>query len=86
MQISSAVEERTVFPNRALLPSVDERRESERRPMATAIDLVCEMQVDEQTAAAKSEYQGQTYYFCSPDCKRQFDKDPERYLRKPPAQ
>lgn len=54
--------------------------------MATAIDLVCEMQVDEQTAAAKSEYQGQTYYFCSPDCKRQFDKDPERYLRKPPAQ
>ena len=54
--------------------------------MATAIDPVCEMQIDEQTAAAKSEYQGQTYYFCSSGCKRQFDKDPERYLRKPPEQ
>ena len=58
--------------------------ESECIPMATAIDPVCEMQIDEQTAAAKSEYQGQTYYFCSSGCKRQFDKDPERYLRKPP--
>ena len=52
--------------------------------MATSVDPVCEMQVDEQTAAAKSEYQGQTYYFCSPGCKRQFDKNPERFLRKLP--
>ena len=86
MEIINADEKRAVFLSRALLPSVDEKRESERRYMATAIDPVCEMQVDEQTAAAKSEYQGQTYYFCSPGCKRQFDKDPERYLRKPPAQ
>lgn len=52
--------------------------------MATAIDPVCEMQVDVQTAAAKSEYQGQTYYFCALGCKRQFDKNPERYLHKQP--
>jgi Cu+-exporting ATPase len=38
------------------------------------------MQVDPATAAGSSEYQGQTYYFCSTGCKRQFDKDPERYL------
>ena len=48
--------------------------------MAMALDPVCGMEVDEQQAAAKSEYQGKTYYFCSPSCKRQFDKDPERYL------
>ncbi len=45
-------------------------------------DLVCDMQVDEQEAASKgltSEYQGTTYYFCSPGCKRQFDQNPERY-------
>lgn len=45
-----------------------------------AKDLVCGMDVDEKTAPAKSEYKGQTYYFCAPGCKRAFDRDPERYL------
>ena len=48
--------------------------------MATAIDPVCGMQVDEATAAGTSEYQGRTYYFCSTGCKRQFDRDPESYV------
>lgn len=51
-----------------------------------AIDPVCGMEVDEQTAAAKSEYRGQTYYFCALGCKRAFDKEPEKYLAQPPAQ
>ncbi|KAA3644265.1 MAG: YHS domain-containing protein [Chloroflexi bacterium] len=45
-----------------------------------AIDPVCGMEVDEQNAAATSEYQGQTYYFCAPGCKAAFDKDPQKYL------
>jgi YHS domain-containing protein len=45
-----------------------------------AKDPVCGMDVDEQTAAGKSAYKGQTYYFCSPGCKRAFDQDPKRYL------
>lgn len=43
-------------------------------------DPVCGMQVDEKTAAGKSEYKGQTYYFCSPGCKSSFDKEPEKYV------
>ncbi|MDQ5825338.1 MAG: YHS domain-containing protein [Chloroflexota bacterium] len=43
-------------------------------------DPVCGMDVEPSTAAGSSEYNGTTYYFCSPGCKRQFDKDPERYL------
>lgn len=46
------------------------------------IDPVCDMEVDEKTAPAKSEYKGRTYYFCAPGCKRLFDKDPEKYLAK----
>jgi len=42
-------------------------------------DPVCNMQVDEQTAAGRSQYQGQTYYFCSHDCKEKFDRNPEQY-------
>jgi len=43
-------------------------------------DVVCGMEVDPNTAAGKSEYKGQTYYFCSPGCKKSFDKDPEKYI------
>ena len=46
-----------------------------------AIDPVCEMKVAEETAAAKSIYKGQAYYFCSNLCKQLFDRDPEKYLR-----
>ncbi len=53
--------------------------------MASARDVVCGMEVDTQTASAKSEYQGQTYYFCSPGCKATFDKAPERYASKEAA-
>jgi YHS domain-containing protein len=43
-------------------------------------DLVCGMEIDPKEAAGKSEYQRRTYYFCSPDCKKAFDKEPEKYV------
>ena len=46
-------------------------------------DPVCGMDVDPKRAAGKSEYKGQTYYFCSSGCKQAFDKEPERYVNKP---
>ena len=46
-----------------------------------AIDPVCKMEVDTETAKWTSEYQGDTYYFCAPGCKVSFDKDPEKYLQ-----
>lgn len=49
---------------------------------ALAKDPVCGMQVDEKKAAAKSQYQGQTYYFCASGCKAAFDKEPAKYLGK----
>jgi len=48
-------------------------------------DPVCGMDVDEKTTTAKSEYKGQTYFFCSPGCKRSFDKEPEKYVGKAQA-
>lgn len=44
-------------------------------------DPVCGMDVDPKTAAGKSDYQGQTYYFCSPGCKKAFDKEPGKYVK-----
>ena len=47
--------------------------------MAQAIDPVCNMTVDTETAQYKSEHQGTTYYFCAPGCKRAFDKNPDEF-------
>lgn len=46
-----------------------------------ARDPVCGMDVNEQTAAATAEYQGTTYYFCAPGCKKAFEKEPEKYVQ-----
>jgi YHS domain-containing protein len=49
--------------------------------LTTAVkDPVCGMDIDPATAAGKSEYQGQTYYFSSMGCKKNFDKEPEKYI------
>jgi len=48
--------------------------------LAMAKDPVCGMEVDEKTAAGKSEHKGKTYYFCASGCKQAFDKNPEKYL------
>lgn len=45
-----------------------------------AKDPVCEMEVDPDEAAAETEYEGETYYFCAPGCKQKFEEDPEKYL------
>lgn len=42
-------------------------------------DPVCGMEVDEQRAVAKADYQGKTYFFCSDACKARFEKAPQRY-------
>ena len=46
------------------------------------IDPVCKMRIDENKAAGKSEYKGQTYYFCAPGCKKKFDENPQQYANK----
>jgi YHS domain-containing protein len=48
--------------------------------MAVAIDPVCGMEVDTETATLTSEHDGTTYYFCGKGCKLDFDEDPGTYL------
>jgi len=45
-----------------------------------AIDPVCGMDVDEETAAAMAEYQGRIYYFCAPGCKEEFEENPDDFV------
>ncbi len=43
-------------------------------------DPVCWMDVDINSIASKSEYKGRVYSFCSIECKRAFDKEPDEYI------
>ena len=45
-------------------------------------DPVCGMMIEERDAEARSNYEGTTYYFCSEECKRTFDKNPAQYAGK----
>ena len=47
--------------------------------MARVKDVVCGMTIDSDSAAGQSQFEGRTFYFCSAQCKRQFDADPGRY-------
>ncbi|MBI4198119.1 MAG: YHS domain-containing protein [Chloroflexi bacterium] len=47
-------------------------------------DPVCGMNVDEKKASLKAEHGGKTFYFCSPGCKRSFDREPAKYAQAGP--
>ena len=46
-----------------------------------ALDVVCQMLVDPDTAPAATTYQAEAYYFCGPACQVAFEENPERYLQ-----
>ncbi|MEB3788048.1 MAG: YHS domain-containing protein [Desulfurococcales archaeon] len=48
------------------------------------MDPVCGMMVDPSTAQYKTLYKGRVYYFCSPQCKKAFESNPDFYLEHGP--
>ena len=44
-------------------------------------DPVCGMEIENSSASAKEEFEGQIYFFCSEHCHRRFVEAPERYAR-----
>ena len=45
-----------------------------------ATDYVCGVQVENESRYF-SDYNGNTWYFCSPECKRKFDDHPDHFIR-----
>ena len=48
-------------------------------PKHEAKDPICVMMVDVSIAKHKSEFHGNSFYFCCSGCKQKFDKQPEKY-------
>ena len=53
----------------------------EDAPTAMAIDPVCGMKVNPQTAKHQADYAGQTYYFCAARCHEKFVADPPAFVQ-----
>jgi xanthine dehydrogenase accessory factor len=58
----------------------DSRPAPEPAPATTATDPVCGMIVEIASARHKVQYDGREFYFCCPACKRQFEREPQKYL------
>ena len=72
----------------ALAEVVASRRHHSHKPLVMpapaaplfAIDPVCGMTVDVETAVYMTEYDGETVYFCGAGCKAGFEAEPGRYV------
>jgi len=71
-----------------LLDSESRMRSAGSDPLTeVSIDPICGMEVEHARAKARdltSEYNGETIFFCNPNCKKTFDADPEAHPA-PPA-
>ncbi len=54
-------------------------------PPVFAVDPVCRMRVLPETAAARYDYDGKTYYFCAVHCKERFKADPQAFVEPKPT-
>lgn len=43
-------------------------------------DLVCGMDVDEKQTKFQTAFAGKKYYFCSDECRKEFENRPEEYM------
>jgi len=53
----------------------------DKAAVGAAIDPVCGMSVNPQTAKHRFAYKGQDYFFCSARCRERFEAEPEKFLR-----
>lgn len=63
-------------------PSTKQEKTEKATTESIAVDPVCGMTVNPDTAAGSFEYQEQTHYFCSTHCLNKFREDPARFLQK----
>ncbi len=48
--------------------------------LTKSADPVCGMEVQATAAVASIVHEGKTFYFCSQDCKKQFEADKAKYV------
>lgn len=57
------------------------RKKIDEKEFETHIDPVCTMLVKPESAAAKFDHDGETFYFCAVSCQTKFRQNPQAFLR-----
>jgi YHS domain-containing protein len=52
--------------------------------MAVVTDPVCGMTFESGEAAAQTTYKGVAYFFCSEDCRKTFEENPDEFVNSTP--
>lgn len=60
--------------------AAQDAKKADEKPVKEVQDPVCGMNVN-PASSPKSEYKGKSYYFCSLDDKKEFDKAPSTYIK-----
>ncbi|HET6181892.1 MAG TPA: YHS domain-containing protein [Candidatus Sulfotelmatobacter sp.] len=45
-----------------------------------AMDPVCGIEVDERNPEFQTQFAGKKYFFCSEDCRKEFESEPQEYV------
>lgn len=69
-------------PKTAPMPAMVQlgRKKVKDADFVTHVDPVCKMLVKPETAAAKFDFEGKTYYFCAVSCQNKFRQNPQKFL------
>jgi YHS domain-containing protein len=57
-----------------------ERKKLSTREVVMTKDPVCGMNIDEKAAEFQTQVAGKKYFFCSEECKKEFQENPEDYV------
>ncbi|HQU83030.1 MAG TPA: heavy metal translocating P-type ATPase [Pyrinomonadaceae bacterium] len=70
------------MPKPAPMPAMVQlgRKKVKDEDFVTHVDPVCKMLVKPETAAAKFDFEGKTYYFCAVSCQNKFRQNPQKFL------
>jgi YHS domain-containing protein len=68
------------LPNGTVIAPQISTQSQHSKELIMAIDPVCGMEVEERTTKETATHEGTTYYFCSKDCREEFQASPEDYI------
>jgi YHS domain-containing protein len=64
-----------------VVPAAPQDKKADQKAASKEVtDVVCGMTVDPKDSD-KSDYKGKTYYFCSAADKKEFEKNPDKYIK-----
>jgi P-type Cu+ transporter len=56
------------------------KQNSQQQEEGMTTDPVCEMTIDERESEFQTQFAGKKYFFCSEECRKEFEDRPDEYL------